>query len=160
MLRNTIFGIGRSLSSNLAKRTFQTCRISLSENDVLPTQKVERLEKTVNQVLLLGRVGGNPEKRGTEQHPVVTFSMATHTNYRKGDDLIQQTDWHRIAVFKPYLRESVYRYLSKGQRVMIQGRLGYLERRDPEDNSLIMKTATIVADEVIFFNRNEQNDLF
>lgn len=39
----------------------------------------------INQVMLLGRVGADPEKRGTEQHPVVTFSMATHTNYRKGE---------------------------------------------------------------------------
>ncbi|MPC55177.1 Single-stranded DNA-binding protein, mitochondrial [Portunus trituberculatus] len=101
----------------------------------------------LNQVMLLGRVGGAPEKRGTEEHPVVTFSVATHTNYRKGDDLIQQTDWHRIAVFKPFLRESVYRYLTRGQRVMVQGRIGYLERRDPENNQLIMKTATIVAED-------------
>lgn len=70
-------------------------------------------------------------------------------------DLIQQTDWHRIAVFKPFLRESVYRYLSRGQRVMVQGRIGYLERRDPENNQLVMKTATIVAEDVVFFNKNE-----
>lgn len=107
----------------------------------------------MNQVTLLGRVGADPEKRGTEKHPVVTFSIATHTNYQKGENLMQQTDWHRIAVFKPYLREAVYRYLTKGQRVMVQGRLGYLERRDPENNSLVMKTASIVADEVIFFNK-------
>ncbi|KAG0727443.1 Single-stranded DNA-binding protein, mitochondrial [Chionoecetes opilio] len=126
-----------------------------SEESDLQIQKVERLEKSLNQVMLLGRVGGTPEKRGTEEHPVVTFSLATHTNYRKGEDLIQQTDWHRIAVFKPFLRESVYRYLTRGQRVMVQGRIGYLERRDPDNNKLIMKTATIVADEVIFFNKND-----
>ena len=39
----------------------------------------------INQVMLLGRVGADPEMRGTEQHPVVTFSLATHTNYRKDD---------------------------------------------------------------------------
>ena len=39
----------------------------------------------LNQVLLLGRVGISPEMRGTEEHPVVTFSLATHTNYRKGE---------------------------------------------------------------------------
>lgn len=36
----------------------------------------------INTVTLLGRVGGNPQLRGTEAHPVVTFSMATHTNYK------------------------------------------------------------------------------
>ncbi|KAK7083520.1 Single-stranded DNA-binding protein, mitochondrial [Halocaridina rubra] len=121
------------------------------------TQKVERLEKTINQVMLLGRVGANPEMRGSETHPVVTFSLATHINYRKDNDLIQQTDWHRIAVFKPYLRDAVYRYMTKGQRVMVQGKLGYLERKDPNDNTVI-KTATIVAEEVIFFNKSGQVD--
>lgn len=36
----------------------------------------------VNQVSLLGRTGGPPQKRGSEQHPVVIFSLATHTNYK------------------------------------------------------------------------------
>jgi len=32
-------------------------------------------------VTLLGRVGADPQKRGTEEHPVVVFSLATHQNY-------------------------------------------------------------------------------
>lgn len=149
MLRNML-SIARQCNATLIRSTRNFCDVFGTT-----TQRVERLEKTINQVMLLGRVGANPEKRGSEQHPVVTFSLATHTNYRKQDDLIQQTDWHRIAVFKPYLREAVYRYMTKGQRVMVQGKLGYLERKDPNDN-IVMKTATIVADEVIFFNKSGQ----
>ncbi|XP_069682549.1 uncharacterized protein mtSSB isoform X2 [Periplaneta americana] len=37
---------------------------------------------SLNEVTLLGRVGGEPQKRGTEEHPVVIFSLATHTNYK------------------------------------------------------------------------------
>lgn len=29
----------------------------------------------------MGRVGADPQKRGTEEHPVVVFSLATHQNY-------------------------------------------------------------------------------
>jgi len=29
----------------------------------------------------LGRVGANPQKRGTAEHPVVVFSIATHQNF-------------------------------------------------------------------------------
>lgn len=29
----------------------------------------------------MGRVGADPQKRGSEEHPVVVFSMATHQNY-------------------------------------------------------------------------------
>lgn len=36
----------------------------------------------MNTVTLLGRVGVEPQKRGSDEHPVVTFSMATHNNYR------------------------------------------------------------------------------
>lgn len=35
----------------------------------------------INKVTLLGRVGADPQKRGSEEHPVVVFSMATHQNY-------------------------------------------------------------------------------
>ena len=36
----------------------------------------------MNQVMLLGRVGAEPQKRGNLEHPVVLFSVATHTNYK------------------------------------------------------------------------------
>lgn len=36
----------------------------------------------VNNVTLLGRVGADPQKRGTTEHPLVIFSLATHTNYK------------------------------------------------------------------------------
>ena len=36
----------------------------------------------VNTVSLLGRVGADPQLRGSTDHPVVTFSLATHTNYK------------------------------------------------------------------------------
>lgn len=35
----------------------------------------------INQVSLLGRVGGEPQKRGTDKHPVVIFSLATNSRY-------------------------------------------------------------------------------
>ncbi|XP_076058845.1 mitochondrial single stranded DNA-binding protein isoform X2 [Oratosquilla oratoria] len=148
LLRPSLINICKE-SARLQTRQMTT----VFDDPPVETQSVERLEKTVNQVVLLGRTGAAAEKRGTETHPVVTFSLATHTNFRKGDDLIQQTEWHRIAVFKPYLRETIYRYLKKGQRVMVQGRIGYLEKRDPENNSLVMKSATIIADDVIFFSQ-------
>lgn len=40
----------------------------------------------INQVTLLGRVGGEPQKRGTDEHPVVVFSLATHQNYINNND--------------------------------------------------------------------------
>lgn len=130
-----------SLTGNIAGQTAR-----------LATQQVEpsRMEKTLNEVTLLGRVGGEPQKRGTEEHPVVIFSLATHTNYKYDTgEFVQRTDWHRICVFKPTLRDTVYTYLKKGQRVYVSGRLTYGEIKDEAGNP--RTTTAIVADDVIFF---------
>lgn len=62
---------------------------------------------------------------------------------------MQKTDWHRIAVFRPNLRENVYNYMRKGQRVLVNGRLSYGEVKDEDGNT---RTATsIIAEDIIFF---------
>ncbi|XP_032682369.1 single-stranded DNA-binding protein, mitochondrial [Odontomachus brunneus] len=112
--------------------------------------ETSRIEKCVNSVTLLGRVGASPQKRGTTEHPVVIFSLATHTNYKdETGDFMQKTDWHKICVFRPNLRDSVYQFLRKGQRVMVNGRLSYSEFKDDEGNS--RPSTAVIADDVIFF---------
>lgn len=109
-----------------------------------------KMEKTVNQVTLLGRVGAEPQKRGNANHPVVIFSLATHTNYKyETGDIMQKTEWHRVCVFKPSLRDNVSSYLKKGQRVMISGRLSYGEFKDEEGNT--KPSTAVIADDVIYF---------
>nr|CAG4637568.1 EOG090X0O5J [Ceriodaphnia reticulata]SVE73364.1 EOG090X0O5J [Ceriodaphnia reticulata] len=108
------------------------------------------LEKTINSVTLLGRIGSQPVKRGSVEHPVVTFSLATNSNYSYANgDVSQKTEWHRICVFKPYLRESTLKYTNKGQRVLVQGRIIYGEVRD--EGGQLRHTSSIVADDVIYF---------
>lgn len=99
---------------------------------------------------MLGRVGADPQKRGTNEHPVVVFSLATHSNYRYDTgEFMQKTEWHRVSVFRPNLREMVLNFLKKGQRVHVSGKLTYGEIKS-EDGSL-KTAASIIADEVIFF---------
>ena len=111
-------------------------------------------EKSVNSVTLLGRVGVDPVLRGTQNHPVVAFSLATNIQYRpggagSGNDLIKKTDWHNIVVFKPNLRESVHNYVTKGSRLMVQGRIMYGMIEDKHGN--MRSTTSIVAEDVIRF---------
>ncbi|EAT48883.1 AAEL000147-PA [Aedes aegypti] len=114
-----------------------------------------RIEKTVNSVTLLGRVGADPQKRGNDAHPVVTFSLATHSNYRyESGDWMQKTDWHRVVVFKPALRDAVMSYLRKGQRTMISGKITYGEITDQEGKQ--RPTTSIIADDVIFLQNQNQ----
>lgn len=68
-------------------------------------------------------------------------------------DTVQNTVWHRISVFRPGLRESIYQNLKKGQRVLVQGRIGYLERKDPNDETIVNRTVSIVAHEVVLFSQ-------
>jgi len=124
-------------------------RTSSSTTKVQPTPS--RLEKTVNHVTLMGRVGGDPQLRGSTEHPVVIFSLATHNNYNyQSGEMLQKTDWHRVCVFKPYLRDSVYKYMSKGQRVYVNGRISYGEITDEQGKTIT--TTSIIADDVIFIS--------
>lgn len=113
-------------------------------------------EKSVNSVTLLGRVGVTPMMRGTEANPVVIFTMATNTHFRRDDQFSQKTEWHKVSVFKPYLRDTVGQYLKKGSRVMVQGKIVYGEVTDAK--GIAHQTTTVVADDVIFVGnaRSEQ----
>ena len=66
-------------------------------------------------------------------------------------ETVQNTVWHRVSVFRPGLRESILQNLKKGQRVLVQGRIGYLERKDPNDETIVNKTVSIVAHDVVLF---------
>ncbi|KAL6432448.1 hypothetical protein ACFW04_006795 [Cataglyphis niger] len=139
MFRKVILGVRGQIG--------QLKNIRFLSQEVNETTKIE---KTVNNVTLLGRVGAEPQKRGSTEHPVVIFSLATHTNYKyETGDFMQRTEWHKVCVFKPNLRDAVYNYLRKGQRVMINGRISYSEFKDEEGNS--RPSTAIIADDVIFF---------
>ena len=72
-------------------------------------------EKCLNQVTLLGRIGNDPQIRGSQAKPVTTFSLATSSSW-KTDEFAEwqnRTEWHRITVFKPSLQDAVYNFLAK-----------------------------------------------
>jgi len=102
-------------------------------------------------------VGVDPQLRGTERHPVVAFSLATNLRYKPNADspdtdsegYVTKTDWHNVAVFRPYLRESVHRNVVKGQRVLVQGRIMYGSIEDKA--GVVRHTTTIVAEDVVRF---------
>lgn len=62
---------------------------------------------------------------------------------------MQKTDWHKICVFKPNLRDFVYKYLKKGQRTMITGRINYSEFKGADGN--VSSSTSIIADDIVFF---------
>lgn len=63
---------------------------------------------------------------------------------------MQRTEWHRVCVFKPALRDTVLNYLKKGQRVYVSGKISYGEFKD-EDGATRSSTS-VIADDVIFLH--------
>lgn len=105
----------------------------------------------------MGRVGADPQKRGTESHPISVFSLATHTNYRyESGEFLQRTEWHRVVCFKPGLRETVLNYLRKGHRVLVTGRITYGEIRGEDGQP--KSTTAIAAEDVVFLNSRDAQE--
>lgn len=78
----------------------------------------------LNKVMLIGRLGADPEVRYTQSGTAVAnFNIATTeqwTNKEGGKE--EKTEWHRIAAWKR-LAEICEKYLTKGKLVYIEGKL-------------------------------------
>ncbi len=79
---------------------------------------------SVNKVILLGRLGADPEIRYTQTGtPVATLSLATNKSWKGKDGQKQEkTEWHRVILWSK-LAELSGQYLSKGREVYIEGEL-------------------------------------
>ena len=76
---------------------------------------------TLNKVLLIGRLGKDPEDRTTAGGTRVSnFSLATDTYH--GNNAEKTTEWHRVVVFGK-IAEHCNQYLKKGRLVCIEGAL-------------------------------------
>ena len=79
---------------------------------------------SVNKVILVGRLGKDPEVRAMENgRKVANFSLATDDSYKDRDgNKVDRTDWHNIVFWGPQA-EIVERFLTKGKLVYVEGKL-------------------------------------
>ncbi|WP_191084864.1 single-stranded DNA-binding protein [Roseococcus microcysteis] len=79
----------------------------------------------VNKVIILGRLGKDPEVRNFQNGGrVVNLRLATSERYKDRDGNMQErTEWHSVAIFNEKLGEIAERYLKKGSEVYIEGQL-------------------------------------
>ncbi len=98
----------------------------------------------VNKVILVGRLGRDPEMRYTAGGtPVCNFTMATDEVFRdKGGQTQKRTEWHRIVAWSK-LAEQCSKLLGKGKLCYIEGRLQTREWNDRDGNK--RTTTEIVA---------------
>ena len=104
---------------------------------------------SVNKVILIGRLGADPETRYTQDgQPVTNFRVATSERFTgRSGELEERTEWHRIVTFGK-LAEICHQYLAKGRLVYVEGRL---QTRKWEDrNGSTRYTTEIVAQTVNF----------
>ncbi|MBX7231011.1 MAG: single-stranded DNA-binding protein [Bdellovibrionales bacterium] len=103
----------------------------------------------VNKVILVGRLGADPEVKPVNNgNSVARFNLATSENWTDKDGQKQErTEWHRVVVWSK-LAELCGRYLSKGRQVYVEGRLQTRSWDDPQGQKRY--TTEVVANVVQF----------
>jgi single-strand DNA-binding protein len=91
---------------------------------------------SVNKVILLGRLGKDPEVRNFQNGgKVVNFSLATSERWKDSDgNQKERTEWHNVAIFNEKLGEIAERYLRKGLLVYLEGQLQTRKWQDQSGN--------------------------
>ena len=104
---------------------------------------------SVNKVLLIGRLGSNPEIRFTPSGAAVAnFSMATNESWNdKNGQKQERTEWHRVVVWGK-LAQLCGEYLSKGRQCYVEGRMQTRQWQDKEGQTKY--TTEVIANSIQF----------
>jgi single-strand DNA-binding protein len=110
----------------------------------------------VNKVIIVGRLGQDPEIRYMADGTAVTnFSLATSETWKdkQTGEKKERTEWHRIVAWRQ-LGELCGKYLSKGSQCYIEGRL---QTRSWEKDGVTRYTTEIVANDVQFLGSRDDS---
>ncbi len=111
---------------------------------------------SVNKVILLGRLGQDPELKYTPSGAAVcNFSLATSESWsdKNSGQKQERTEWHRVVVWGK-LAELCNQYLAKGRQAFVEGRLQTRSWEDQQGNKKY--TTEIVASNVQFIGGSAQ----
>ncbi len=100
---------------------------------------------SVNKVILLGRLGGDPEVRVSQDgSKIARFSLATGETWKdkNTNEKKERTDWHKIVIFSPGLSDIVEKFLKKGSLVYLEGQV---RTRKYNDQSGMEKSTTEIV---------------
>ena len=101
----------------------------------------------MNRVILIGNLGADAELKYTNSgQPVASMRLATSEKWQGKDGQQQErTDWHSLTLWGKRA-EALAKYLTKGSRIAIQGRIQYREYEDRNGNK--RWSTDIVVDDV------------
>jgi len=109
---------------------------------------------SINKVILIGRLGADPEIRYTlDGKPVATFRIATNEVIIRNGEKEILTEWHRIVAFGR-LAEICGEYLSKGSQVYIEGKIRTRKFEDRQGNQRYV--TEIIADKLQILDKKSQ----
>ncbi len=100
---------------------------------------------SINKVILIGNVGGDPEIRNTNDgREIASFSLATSESWKDKNtgEKKDKTEWHRLVVFSQGLVGIVKSYVKKGSKLYIEGQL---QTRKWTDNNGVDKYTTEIV---------------
>ena len=90
---------------------------------------------SLNKVLLIGRLGNDPEiKQMVNGKSVARLSLATSNTWKDKStgEKKEKTEWHRVVVFNEGLVNVVQQYLKKGAQVYVEGQLSTRKWKDEQ----------------------------
>ncbi len=111
----------------------------------------------LNKVMIIGRLGRDPELRYTTNGtPVTSLNIATDESYIDREGVRQErTEWHRVTVFQKQA-ENCTAYLTKGSLVYVEGSLQ--TRKWQDQQGMDRYTTEIKAQRVQFLERRSFGD--
>lgn len=114
------------------------------------------MSRSLNKVMLIGNLGAEPEVRSTTGGTrVATLSLATGRQWTgKDGERQEKTEWHRVVLWNNRssgLADIADKYLKKGDKVYVEGRIEYRTWEDRDGNTRY--STEIVAREVIMLGQ-------
>ena len=102
----------------------------------------------VNKVILIGKLGSDPELKYTPSGvPVTNFSLATSESWadKTSGERQERTEWHRLVLWRK-LAEIAGQYLKKGSKIYVEGKLQ--TRSWDDQNGQKRYTSEVVVDDL------------
>lgn len=112
------------------------------------------MSRSVNKIILVGNVGQDPDIQETGGGTKVAhLSLATNRKISgNGEEATERTDWHRLTLWNR-LAQFTQDYVSKGDRVYVEGRLEY---DSYERDGVTIPTADVVVKELVLLSPRSQ----
>lgn len=105
----------------------------------------------INKVILVGRLGRDPELKDVNQTQVAQLSLATSDNWTdKNGQKQERTEWHRVVVWGK-AAGVLAQYAKKGRQLYIEGKV---RTRSWDDNGQTRYATEIVAENFQFLGDN------